>query len=345
MLAAPTVEPLSLATFEPDRTYAPYLNTPRSLEACRLNGVNPIELVELPISEFQKDFPNDPDAAQRRFERIDGARRRLLAAVKADWKHLCDINWTPNPSRPKSAKEAILDVPVHSHCTLLEIQAAKFRKLEMENYKALQRMLKIEMKKADAEVKGKLIIEKHEELQENNDNLKKDREERKRIAIHEMMERQRKKEEDFIRETKMLQELDAEYAKKMAQDKAAKLLEEKERRERCEMERQQRSEFTRHMKDSIIDAIENKIETRKKTLELRDKSVEERIKEAKELTSKQKADRAKEIEDRLKKAKEEVMRKEEEDRILVIKIFLKSYSRKLSILISLLLDHAEDASQ
>lgn len=317
MLSAPTQEPLSLATFEPNRTYAPYLNTPRSLEACRIHGVNPVELVELPISEFQKDFPNDPDAAQRRFERIDGARRRLLAAVKTDWKRLCDTNWTPNPSRPKSAKEAILDVPVHSHCTLLEIQAEKFRKMEAENYKFLQHMLKMEMKKADAEVKGKQIVGKHEEIQENNDNLKKEREERKRIAVQEMLDRQQRKEEEFRREIKMLQEIDAEYSKKMAEEKAAKLLEEKQRRERCEMERKQRSEITKHMKDSIVNAIESKIENRKKTLELRDKSVEERMKETREMTSKQKADRAKEVEDRLQKAKEEVYRREEEEKLLV----------------------------
>jgi hypothetical protein len=47
-------------------------------------------LVEIPIGEFQKDFPNDPDAVQRRFERIDGARRRILAATKKDWKQLCE---------------------------------------------------------------------------------------------------------------------------------------------------------------------------------------------------------------------------------------------------------------
>ena len=60
-------EQLSLATFEDNRAYAPYLTTPRSLEACGMSGVNPVELVEVPIAEFQKDFPNDPDAAQRRY--------------------------------------------------------------------------------------------------------------------------------------------------------------------------------------------------------------------------------------------------------------------------------------
>jgi hypothetical protein len=39
-------------------------------------------LIEVPITDFQKEFPNDSDAVQRRFERVDGARRRILASVK-----------------------------------------------------------------------------------------------------------------------------------------------------------------------------------------------------------------------------------------------------------------------
>jgi hypothetical protein len=31
-----------------------------------MNGINPVELVTIPFSEFQRDFPNDPDATQRR---------------------------------------------------------------------------------------------------------------------------------------------------------------------------------------------------------------------------------------------------------------------------------------
>jgi hypothetical protein len=113
--------------------------------------------------------------------------------------------------------------------------------------------------------------------------------------------------------------MDAEYAKKMAEEKAAKAVRDKLHREQCEKERQMQSEYTKHMKDSIIGAIESKIDNRKKTLELRDKNIEDRMRESREMSSKQKADRSKDIEERLRKAKEEVLRKEEEDRLLVKK--------------------------
>ncbi len=151
---------LSLANFQPDKCYPPYLNTPRSLEACRLNGVNPLELVEIPFSEFQKDFPNDMDVARRRFERIDGARRRVLGDVLADWKKLCDSNWKPPVDKgPKVKKETIVEVPhAAAHCKLLEIQAAKFREIEQHNWETLQRKLKLEIMRADEEVRHKVRV-------------------------------------------------------------------------------------------------------------------------------------------------------------------------------------------
>ena len=44
-------EHLSLANFNPVRAQHPYLNSPRSLEACRVHGVNPIELAGELVSE------------------------------------------------------------------------------------------------------------------------------------------------------------------------------------------------------------------------------------------------------------------------------------------------------
>ena len=59
----------------------PYLTTPRSLEACRHHGVNPEELVEIPFREFQRAYPDDPEIALRRFERVDTARKIMLESV------------------------------------------------------------------------------------------------------------------------------------------------------------------------------------------------------------------------------------------------------------------------
>lgn len=140
------VERLSLENFEPSRAHAPYLNTPRSVEACRRHGVTPIELVEVSIDEFRKTFPNDPDIANRRYgkcieimgivswrlnvERINGARLRILRNVLVEWQHLKEIGWTPEIKVARVPQgEQIIPVPPEAHCELLEIQVGKLIRL------------------------------------------------------------------------------------------------------------------------------------------------------------------------------------------------------------------------
>ena len=215
---------LSLETFEPGRAYAPYLTTPRSLEACRMSGVNPIELVEIPVAEFKKDFPNDPDAAQRRYERIEGARQRIYKKVKEDWDHLVKTNWKPHRERTEAqkAKERILEVPEDVHCGLLENQADQFRKIEKDTMQSLERMLKLELRKSMTAVNNKKIIGKHDAISAQNESLKAKNKAMRDAAIQAEIDRQRKKEEDFRAETKKQQAYEQQLAKQESKNAAQK---------------------------------------------------------------------------------------------------------------------------
>lgn len=311
-----TDEALSLATFEPDRCFAPYLNTPRSLEACRMNGINPLELVEIPISEFQKEFPNDPDAAQRRYDRIDGARRRILLQVKRDWKTLVKDNWKPPaPANSSPAKrEAILHVPPEAHSTVLENQAAMFRKVEEEEWAALQRNLRMQLRKADEEVRHKEILAKHDEIAEANDNQRLERQ-RLREQLHkEQLERNARKEQERMKELKLLQAKDAEYAREKARQEVERKKMEKAHRERCEAERVQRLQYTIQMKNSIVQGIENKIDSRKQVLEMREKNLMQRQEEARRERMQENERRRQQMEAKLQRAKDEADRRDREER-------------------------------
>ena len=113
---------LSLGNFDAARANAPYLNTPRSLEACRRHGIRPSELVEISLSEFIKNAPNsDSDISQRIFDRVDGARRILLENVTKEWQKICS-GGSPTRSINETIGESIVDAPIESHSTLLEIQ-------------------------------------------------------------------------------------------------------------------------------------------------------------------------------------------------------------------------------
>jgi hypothetical protein len=169
-------ERLSLENFEPARAHPPYLNTPRSLEACRRHGVTPIELVEVNLDDFRKAFPNDPDVANRRYARIDGARQRILKNVQVEWQHLRDTGWTPDVKVVRVPQaEQIIPVPPEVHCELLELQASAFRKLEQKQMMMYKRMLKIELKAAVEHVEHRRIMDRHQAIQRAIDNSQRER--------------------------------------------------------------------------------------------------------------------------------------------------------------------------
>lgn len=310
-------EPLSLATFEPDRAFPPYLNTPRSLEACRLNGVNPIELVEIPVTEFQKDFPNDPDGAQRRFERHDAARRRVLAKATEDWKQLVAKNWIPTKKRPVKSKEAIMVVPQETHSTMLELQAAMFRKLERDNYLALQRTLKIELKNAQKELEGKQILQKHDAIQNANDGNKRALQEKRVALAKQKIEDARIAEEERMREVRRLQEMDAAMAQEKKEREIMRRKMEKQRNEQREMERVQREQYTKQMKDTIMKGVNDQIDSKKRIQELRDKNTAQRLAEEKAARDKRLEDKHRAEEERARRVREETARRDEEERAMI----------------------------
>ena len=305
---------LSLATFQPNKCYPPYVNTPRSLEACRINGINPIELVEIPFNEFQKDFPTNPEAARRRYERINGARIRIFSQVMKDWKNLVDTKWEPPKDRPKSAKESIVQVSSQAHCTLLELQAQKFRKIEQDNWEALQRSLKLELMRADMEVKHKEIVEKHNQIEQQNNNAAQERQQQREDLYRQQLQRQREEEEQFMRDIKRMQEEYQQNAIEQSRKEAENRRKEKLMREQKEYERVKSEEYTRQMKDAIVSNVENKIENRKKNAEIRAKNEAYRMKQFFDEKQRERDSKKNEVERKLQQAKEEREKQAEEYR-------------------------------
>lgn len=308
-------EPLSLSTFEAAHAQYPYLNTPRSLEACRRNGINPVELVEVSIDEFRKDFPDDPDAAQRRFDRIDGARRRMLTTVLTEWKHLCDSKWEAGGNKRFSPeKERILHVPEAAHSSMLEMQAAQFRKIEMDQWNALQRMLSMSVKNANIEQKNKAILQKQEEIGENNNQARKNLQLKREQLYKENAELKKRKEYEAQQEIKKLQAMDAEEARMKVQRDLERKMQEKMSRESRERARLQREHYTKQLKASIIKNIDLKADARKRMNDLQAKESQDRVREFREQKEAEQAARRKEMADKQQKAKQDVILNAEEQR-------------------------------
>lgn len=322
---------LSLETFQPEKCYPPYLNTPRSLEACRMNGINPVELVTIPFSEFQRDFPNDPDATQRRYERIEGARKRTLAQVTKDWKKLVETGWKPPEAKAPPKNETILPVSPNAHCQLLEIQAAKFRKMEQDNWESLNRNLRIQIMKADQEVRGQQIVQKQNDIQEQNEKLKQEH----KLALNELerqhLQQLREEEEELQRQLKQEQIEYAAEERRKHEERLRQREAEKKYRLKQEEDRVNSQAYTRQTRNAIMNRMENRFNERKKACEIKQQQTGERLNQFFELRDRELAGKRNAVDQKLQSVKDERLRREEEIRQEVLAQIREAERKRLQV--------------
>lgn len=196
------------------------------MAACRFHGVNPEELVEIPFREFQRAYPDDPETALRRFERVDGARRRVLDEVVRKWQDICKEE-KKNARKEKSMsgrvvnRETVVKIDSAEHVTVLEMQAEKFRRVEKQQWRALQTCLFMEMKKAENDQKAKAVVEKQDNRAMENKMRKRAHELEVEAQHRREREAQAQKEREWMEEHKKSQKEYMEYVRvKQQEDKA-----------------------------------------------------------------------------------------------------------------------------
>lgn len=309
------VERLSLENFEPSRSHAPYLNTPRSLEACRRHGVEPIELAEVPIDEFRKSFPNDPDTANRRYARLDGARQRILKNVQHEWQMLCENGWKPETKATRiPVAEQIIPVPPEIHCELLEIQAHQFRRLEQKQMSLFKRMLKIELKQAVEHVQHRRIMEKHAAIQEALDTTEKERNLAREILHHEKLMEERRREANELKEMRMDKKSAQLESIRMHDDKVKNDEREKQNRVARDMSLLQNQEYIRNKRQFIMDRVDMSIEQKRLVKEQRDAEQAARIQQANEYKERQNQLKKEELQQKVLRAQQDKEKFETEKR-------------------------------
>ena len=73
-----------MLNFDPNKKKAPYITSPRSLESCRRQGINPQELLFLPFPEFRK-LPNskglEVNAAKLKFQHAEERRKEKIRVL------------------------------------------------------------------------------------------------------------------------------------------------------------------------------------------------------------------------------------------------------------------------
>lgn len=307
-------EPLSLATFQPAYAKEPYLNTPRSLEACRIHGVQPSELVEIPYREYRKAYPNDEEAALRRFERVDGVRRCILESVKAEWQRIVDRGYLSDDKKPPASSEAIVDCEPEAHTTLLEIQAARLRKVEQQQWFALKKMVTNQLNQAIADEKGKQIISKQEGIAHQNEQVRRERMRQREELLRQQREDAKYKEMLAAKQTRLEQQKAAEAAGHERVKRKEEIKKERQRQREREEVRLQNEAFLMRQKREEKERADGVAKAKLLEIERGNGEKERRVAAEKARREEEKARQRQELADKIEKARRDQLRADEENR-------------------------------
>lgn len=331
------MERLSLETFDPMYAREPFLTTPRSLEACRYHGVNPEELVEIPFREFQRAYPDDPEMALRRFERVDKARKVMLESVYRKWEEIC---WEEEhrgelqtrAARKKAAdppRESVIEVDVDKRLTVLEMQAEKFRKVEKQQWKGLRNKLFVEMKKAIHDQKSKTIIEKHENIGDSVIRKRRELEMERELKLKADLQEAEEREHEAQKLVRIEQKKALQEAKAKAIRDEQRVRKEKQAQQHRERERLAREEYLNSQKAEKFNNFRAESIERSRQLQNQERELDNRMRN--ERLKKEQQDELQKLRNmnRLRGAKEELARQAELKLNKVTKS-IEDYESKLS---------------
>jgi hypothetical protein len=289
----------------------PYLTTPRSLEACRHHGVNPEELVEVPFREFQRAYPDDPEIALRRFERVDTARKIMLESVYHQWQEICweHENRPKGGKKKRAPKEAVIELEDgQPRLTVLEMQAERFRKVEKQQWKGLRNKLFMEMKKAIHDQKAKTIIEKQDNIGDSAIRRRRELEMERERKLKADLAAADEKERELAREVRKEQRAALLEAKAQAERDKARVRKAKRAQRHREEDRLAREEYRNSQKAENFQRYRSEAIERSRQLESQEQELQARMK--KERDKKERMDQMKKTRtmNRLLGAKEELAR-------------------------------------
>ena len=81
-----------MENFDENKRNPPYLNSPRSLDACKRQGIDPSELLYLNMDEFKttlNEINVDKDLLRLRWEHHEEKRKEKLRVVNEVQYHSC----------------------------------------------------------------------------------------------------------------------------------------------------------------------------------------------------------------------------------------------------------------
>ncbi|GMI25134.1 hypothetical protein TeGR_g7529 [Tetraparma gracilis] len=206
---------VSLANFSttvfPDNM--PYLNTPRSIEVCRSNGVSVADLTPQPMSAFSKlrsdlgDLTTPKEEITRqRWERGEISRRKLIRKLQKDRDRVLMLEGLGKAKKQSTASMSLLEsaAPKSAEEVLMERERMYLEKVQKKTEKELKQLLVYEMKRASKEQQQ----QQREAKQQEQDQRRREQKEEKRRAngekrfkMAEAIKARKEEEDEALRRT------------------------------------------------------------------------------------------------------------------------------------------------
>ena len=219
---------ISLDNFDPDATEPPYLTSPRSLEACRRTGIDPMELLRKPREDYLKGKVTkvDRDVAVQTYMHDEKIREEKMQVVRdargkvIEERKNAQVSTSSQTDRPK------LD------SSLIEREKKDLERLQRKQELEIQQMVEFEKKQAqirmrnqekDQQLKQKELVRLRELVRKQKELAEakqKEEERRKRILVEEENRVKKLEMEEAARSRKRQQEEEMKEKQRIRDTKA-----------------------------------------------------------------------------------------------------------------------------
>eukprot|EP00831_Metopus_contortus_P017591 TRINITY_DN17430_c0_g1_i1.p1 TRINITY_DN17430_c0_g1~~TRINITY_DN17430_c0_g1_i1.p1 ORF type:complete len:327 (-),score=97.69 TRINITY_DN17430_c0_g1_i1:8-988(-) len=256
--------------FDEHKKKPPYLNSPRSIDACRRQGIDPSELLYLNLDEF-KDSMNeinvDKDLLKLCWQHHEEKRKEKLKVVVEERLHVIEEEkngiWVPMKSvqmasgmKSKSfmnsssthGKSAV----VVTDSAMLDRERKQLEKIKLKQQQELQQMMEYEMKMQQIKQTNEEKMAKEREREEiRQRDLVQRQKEQEKIKHQKELEKQQRIEEEALREKQRQIELNEKQKEKEEREKIKEKQRQKEIKQREEEQRLKQEEFKKQTEEKL----------------------------------------------------------------------------------------------
>lgn len=271
---------ISLDNYDPSRKKPPYLTSPRSLEACRRQGIDPAELLVKTKHEFTIEECKGLDkvAADLKYDHFLERRQLKFDLVRTERQKVIELEGQGLWSSSKSKGPLDFKVSVDSNLSsaLIDREKKELERIQRRQQQEIQQIVEHEVnietireRNDEKTAKAKMKEAKHQtalrDKRTQQEIKKRQDEERKRRQV----------KEDTLLQRKLAKEQYERQQKKKEEDELRDKLRRKEAKERDRQAAKKREEFQKNTEDLLT---QQQLKTEERLRELDEKEAKRKRK-------------------------------------------------------------------